>query len=299
MRIEEVNSDCISYFRRKLISITEDKLEALSSDYIYALLEISCKIIQYYKSTHIHESYTNRNTLKSLSDTIFFYNYLLNYHFPLTSPSQINLDGYNFHQLEEIAAVNQEEIYKYVDSVSRIKTSAHHKLGPVLRNLKIILDKPRFGLMLFEYSSGIPAFFSHDEGSVKMHKHALSLEVSDQLSELISRYGNGIVDRIIQTRKKWDFEYAATFEKMSKEVETRKRYNTEDMSEGMQAIPKERVQSMGAKLINSLNTPHGFKEGKEMIAKDLVRVDMSASLDKCRSAGLRYYTDDIEINFNF
>ena len=298
MRAEEVNPDSISHFCRRLTSITEDNLEDLSFEHIYALLEISCKIIQYFKSTPIHESYINKQTLKSLSETISFYNYLLNYNFPITLPSKLSLDGFNFHELEEMATLKQQEINKYLETISEVKASAQDKVEPVYRNLKIILDKPRFGLMLFEYSSGIQAFFPHEENTIKMHNQVQSSEVREKLNELISKYGNGTVEKIIQTRKKWDFDYVVTFDSILKEVEAMTRYNTEDMSEDISCISKELVHSKSARLINSLNSPHGFNEGKEVIVKDFVWVDMSAYLDKCVKTGLRCYDDDIEIILN-
>ena len=144
--------------------------------------------------------------------------------------------------------------------------------------------------MLFEYPSGISAFFPHEDLSIEQHKREIIKETEEKLKELIENYGNGIVEKIIANRKKWDSDYSAAFEKISKEVDGMKK-NTKEEFDGNDWPGQEKC-----KVPKRLNE---FIEGKTVLEVAVSRTDMKKCMKKCVKTFLRCMEEDIEISLEF
>ena len=199
---EEISSSNITFYCKKIGSITEEALQDLSFESIQSLLEISCKMIQFFKNNQIFEAYTKKQIIKKLSEEISKYYYLLNIHYPATHKAQISLDAYTYHELEKLAIAQQKEITQYLEKIPQSSGFSNKKdlFCESLQNF--LTNKPKFNLLLFKYQEGISSFFNHDEFEICLKKEKVQAEVDKQQDFLYKKYGYGVVNKIIATRQK-------------------------------------------------------------------------------------------------
>lgn len=294
MKSVDITPNSLSFISTKFTSISPENLEDLPFDSIYSLLQIIDKLTKYFKSSPILEAKKAKYYLKTLSSEISTYIFLINFHYPIDKFINPDLGGLNYHELETIAIKSQGQILSKLEELNSkrevIRTKSHY----FYYSLKLILQKPSFELMTFEYSQGLSAFFPHEDEKIKAHKNKTSQYVDQKLHDFQKKYGSGFIKKVHTYRKKWDNDYFSTYKNTKNDLHrifTEKERIFEALS-GDKSINSE--TSLSDSSINS--DPFDiFYEGPACYTVGLSLVDLDLCRIRCSIKAFDYVADDIEI----
>jgi hypothetical protein len=290
MRQKEVTDDNLPQLCAKIVAIQEENLQELPFEALQGLVEIATKIKRFMPYSEKIRAYKNKETLKHLSNEISGYIHQMNTFYPLPQVDDSHLQNLSYHELEELAKQQQTEIETLVKEIDAKKKYVSSISGYLYHNLKVILQPPEFKLMLFEYPEGIPALFPHEDLLIEVHRHKLETEISTTQNFLQSKYGVFAIEKITETRKKWDLDYSRFYEQVEKKLESVTKFSSEILDDSVSVHNNYSFHAQAAVSLISSPVSMRFIEGGVTQAVESVLVEIDTSWG--RFSG--WYSSDTE-----
>lgn len=208
---------------KAVCEISEEDFESFDSNSRKLLQSLISQICDYLKSSGILESYQLRKQLKALSAEISSYSQQILNSYPVPCTFDEKYSNLTYQELEALAKKQQIQIKSTKSSHSPLKKALRSRSSYIHHHISL-LKTPKFSLMLFEYTDGIPSFFPHEDKQIEVHKKQITQEIENQLDMLVENYGQGSIKKIIKSRKMWDLDYCNAFRVMRKKVKKLKKF---------------------------------------------------------------------------
>lgn len=270
VKVKEVNEENFHNLANWLAKISEDDFEELDSETRRNLVNLIEMMKNYLGNSGILEAFLMKQKIKMLSDEISGLSYQILSSHPVPCSFEENYDDLNYHELEDLARKQQEQIDKALNQVSPIKEVIRTKSLYLNKSLQMI-KKPNFRLMLFEYNEGIQSYFPHEDSTIERHKGKIIEETETQMKMLMKKYGAGSINKIIKNREKWDLEYSETSVKMKEIVMPLKKFSPEIFEES------DVFMRSWARVDNFSVARQEFKEGRV----EFCVISQLVNMDKC------------------